>query len=69
MPNPPHGRGRSTTKFSYTYEDISKVLNCSAMAVRKHAQRGNFNPKDLVSVLEFIHKRLEQELIENKSKK
>jgi hypothetical protein len=52
------GEGRSPTKFSFTYEDYAELLGCSVQATRKHAQRGNFDPKDLVSVLEFIGKRL-----------
>ena len=52
------GKGRSPTKFSFTYEDYAGIFGCSAAAVRKHAQRGNFDPNDLVSILEFIQRRL-----------
>lgn len=54
------GAGRSPTKFSFTYEDYAEILGCSVQAARKHAQRGNFDPKDLVSVLEFISRRLKK---------
>jgi len=52
------GKGRSPTKFSFTYEDYADMLGCSVEAVRKHAQRGNFDPGDLVSVMEFVQGRL-----------
>ncbi len=52
------GKGRSPTKFSFTYEDYAGMLGCSVEAVRKHAQRGNFDPGDLVSVMEFVQSRL-----------
>ncbi len=55
------GKGRSPTKFSYTYEDISKLVGCSPAAARKHAQRGHFNPNDLLSVLEFVRDRFNAE--------
>ena len=58
------GQGRSATKFSYTYEDISKLANMTPGAVQKHVQRGNLDPKNLVSVLEFIKSRL-QPLVES----
>jgi hypothetical protein len=56
------GQGRSPSRFSYTYEDFASVLGCSTAAIRKHAQRGNFDPNDLVSVLEFIQLRLKGEV-------
>lgn len=52
------GQGRSPTRFSFTYEDVADAAGCSTGAARKHAQRGNFNPNDLVSILEFIQERL-----------
>lgn len=52
------GKGRSPTRFSFTYEDFAQAMGCSIEAARKHAQRGNFNPKDLMSVLEFIQTKL-----------
>ena len=52
------GKGKSPKKFSFTYEDYAGMLGCSVEAVRKHAQRGNFDPGDLVSVLEFVNGRL-----------
>jgi len=52
------GQGRSPTRFSFTYEDVAEVAGCSIEAARKHAQRGNFNPNDLLSILEFIQERL-----------
>jgi len=52
------GEGRSPTKFSFTYEDLAEAAGCSIAAARKHAQRGNFDPNDLLSVLEFIQIRL-----------
>ena len=52
------GQGRSPTRFSFTYEDVADAAGCSIEAARKHAQRGNFNPNDLVSILEFIQERL-----------
>jgi hypothetical protein len=52
------GKGRSPTRFSFTYEDFAQARGCSIEAARKHAQRGNFNPKDLMSVLEFIQTKL-----------
>ena len=62
------GRGKSPKKFSFTYEDYAGMLGCSVEAVRKHAQRGNFDPGNLVSVLEFVNDRLksgERPLVEN----
>lgn len=53
------GKGRSPTKFSFTYEDYASLVGCSPEAVRKHAQRGNFDPSDLLSVLEFVRDRLQ----------
>ena len=52
------GNGRSPTKFSFTYEDYADMLGCSVESVRKHAQRRNFDPGDLVSVMEFVNDRL-----------
>lgn len=52
------GRGRSPSKFSFTYEDYAGLTGLSTEAVRKHAQRGNFDPNDLISVLEFVQGRL-----------
>lgn len=52
------GEGRSPTRFSFTYEDFAQAFGCSIEAARKHAQRGNFNPNDLMSVLEFIQIKL-----------
>jgi len=55
------GEGRSPTRFSFTYEDIAQAMGCSIEAARKHAQRGNFDPKSLMSVLEFIQVKLTKE--------
>ena len=65
------GKGRSPTKFSFTYEDYAEMLGCSVESVRKHAQRGNFDPCDLVSVMEFVNDRLRsgQPLVEGGGKK
>ena len=65
------GKGRSPTKFSFTYEDYAEMLGCSVESVRKHAQRGNFDPCDLVSVMEFVNDRLRSghPLVEGGSKK
>lgn len=52
------GKGRSPSRFSFSYEDYASLLGCSTESIRKHAQRGNFDPRDLISVLEFIHIRL-----------
>lgn len=52
------GQGRSPTKFSFTYENVAEAAGCSTEAARKHAQRGNYDPNDLLSVLEFIQHRL-----------
>lgn len=52
------GEGRSPTRFSFTYEDFAQAMGCSIEAARKHAQRGNFDPKNLMSVLEFIQAKL-----------
>ena len=54
------GQGRSPTKFSFTYEDVADAAGLSIEAARKHAQRGNFDPNDLVSILEFIQIRLKK---------
>ena len=54
------GEGRSPTRFSFTYEDFAQVFGCSVAAARKHAQRGNFDPRDLISILEFIQRRLDK---------
>lgn len=48
------GKGRSPTRFSFTYADLAEVIGCSPAAARKHAQRGNFDPRSLVSILEFV---------------
>jgi hypothetical protein len=58
-----YGKGRSPSRFSYSYEDLSKLLGCSIAAVRKHAQRGNFDPNSLPSVLEFVKDRLQRTAI------
>ena len=52
------GQGRSPTRFSFTYEDVAEVAGCSIEAARKHAQRGNYDPNNLLSILEFIQVRL-----------
>jgi len=52
------GKGKSAKRFSFTYEDISRAIGCTPEAVKKHAQRKNFDPTDLISVLEFIRDRL-----------
>lgn len=62
-----YGKGRSPTRFSYTYENIAEILGCSVQAARKHAQRGNFDPKNLLSVLEFIKTRLQDIPLEESS--
>ena len=59
------GQGRSSRKFSYTYEDISKLTNMTPGAVQKHVQRGNLNPQSLVSVLEFVKNRLQIPIVES----
>ena len=53
------GKGRSATKFHYGYEQIAELANCSKGSVQKHAQRGHFDPADLLSVLRFIGERLQ----------
>lgn len=55
------GKGRAPTRFSFTYEDYAEILGCSIEAARKHAQRGNFDPSDLLSVLEFVRDRLSKD--------
>lgn len=55
------GKGRYPSKFFFTYEDYANVFGLSVEAVRKHAQRGNYDPNDLVSVLEFLNNRLNEE--------
>lgn len=55
------GKGRSPTRFSFTYEDFAQAMGCSIEAARKHAQRGNYNPKDLMSILEFVQAKLSKE--------
>lgn len=55
------GKGRSPTRFSFTYEDFAQAMGCSIEAARKHAQRGNYNPKDLMSILEFVQTKLSKE--------
>lgn len=63
-----YGKGRSPTRFHFTYESLSEVSGLSVAAVRKHAQRGSFNPKDLLSVLEFVNHRLQRlDLTEDKN--
>jgi hypothetical protein len=52
------GKGKSPKKFSFTYGDLAEAAGLSVEAARKHAQRGNFDPNDLLSVLEFIQHRL-----------
>ena len=52
------GKGRSPTKFYFGYGEIAEAIGCSIASARKHAQRGNFNPNDLMSVLEFIQVKL-----------
>lgn len=52
------GKGRSPTKFYYRYEDIAALAGTSVAAARKHAQRGNFDPNSLPSILEFVKDRL-----------
>ena len=64
------GAGRYPAKFSYGYEEISKLLGCSVAAARKHAQRNHFNPNSLPSVLEFVRDRLQKptpQLVESDS--
>jgi hypothetical protein len=61
------GQGRSPTRFSFTYEDFAQAMGCSIEAARKHAQRGNYNPKDLMSVLEFIQTKLSKDNTESLS--
>ncbi len=53
-----YGRGRSPKKFFYSYEDIAQLTGTSVQAARKHAQRGNFNPNSLLSILEFVRDKL-----------
>jgi hypothetical protein len=55
------GKGRSPTRFSFTYEDFAQAIGCSIEAARKHAQRGNYNPKDLMSILEFVQAKLSKD--------
>jgi len=54
------GEGRSPTRFSFTYEDFAQALGISIEAARKHAQRGNFDPNNLMSILEFIQLKLQK---------
>lgn len=60
-PKKAFGKGRSPTRFSFTYEDFAQAMGCSIEAARKHAQRGNYNPKDLMSILEFVQAKLSKE--------
>jgi hypothetical protein len=55
------GEGRSPTRFSFTYEDVAQALGCSIQAARKHAQRGNYDPNNLMSILEFIQHKLSKQ--------
>lgn len=60
-PKKAFGKGRSPTRFSFTYEDFAQAFGCSIEAARKHAQRGNYNPKDLMSILEFVQAKLSKD--------
>lgn len=60
-PKKAFGKGRSPTRFSFTYEDFAQAMGCSIEAARKHAQRGNYNPKDLMSILEFVQTKLSKD--------
>lgn len=62
-----YGRGRSPTKFSYTFEDVARLTGLSIAAARKHAQRGNFDPNSLSSVLEFVRDRLQVKPVLNET--
>ena len=55
------GEGKSPARFSFTYSDLAQALGCSTEAARKHAQRGNFDPHSLLSVLEFIQVKLSKD--------
>ena len=61
------GKGKSFKKFSYTYESLSKLSGLSVAALRKRVQRGDFDPNNLISVLEFINNRLQPKLEEDHS--
>jgi hypothetical protein len=54
------GGGRYPAKFTYGYGDVAEAIGCSIQAARKHAQRGSFDPRNLISVLEFIQNRLDK---------
>jgi hypothetical protein len=55
------GKGKSAKKFSFTYEDLARVMGCSVQAVRKRVQREDFDPYDLVSVLEYVRDGLKRD--------
>lgn len=57
------GKGRYPSKFSFTYQDFSEATGLTLGAIKKHAQRGNFDPKDLISILEFISKQIEKKKV------
>jgi hypothetical protein len=50
-------KGRGKRRFSYTYQDLARLLGMTEEAVRQAAHRGKFDPADLRSVVAFYVKR------------
>ena len=51
-------KGKSFTKFTFTYLDIANATNLTVTTVREYARRKVFNPHDLTSLVLFIKNRL-----------
>lgn len=47
--------GKSLHKFTYTYEDITRLTRLSSSTVRQYAYE-KFNPNDSESVIQFVIK-------------
>jgi hypothetical protein len=48
------GNGRSSHKFTYTYEDIADICHLRRETIWKYARNKRFDPTKLASVLDWI---------------
>ena len=52
------GKGKSTTKYKFTAEDIANIIGKKKRTVQTYIKNGVFNPHDLKSVLQFCLKHI-----------
>jgi len=52
------GKGKSSHKFTFTYQDMSLLTGLGVPTLRKYRAQGKFDPGNFKSVVEFVAQRL-----------